>query len=78
MKPDLPPAIATAAEAEGKTVYDKIVLVLAMGLRQMLAIAHFRERFDGFWLTLPIVGRLARGYNNRQREPEAIEPLAEM
>ena len=22
-----------------------------------------RERFDGFWLTLPLVGRLARGYN---------------
>ncbi|MDH4061227.1 MAG: type II secretion system inner membrane protein GspF [Aquincola sp.] len=23
----------------------------------------FRERFDAFWLTLPLVGRLARGYN---------------
>jgi general secretion pathway protein F len=22
-----------------------------------------RERFDGFWLTVPLVGRLARGYN---------------
>lgn len=23
----------------------------------------FRERFDAFWLTLPLVGRLSRGYN---------------
>lgn len=23
----------------------------------------FRERFDAFWLTLPLIGRLARGYN---------------
>ena len=25
--------------------------------------AAFRERFDAAWLTLPLVGRLARGYN---------------
>ena len=32
---------------------------LALALRS----ADFRERFDAFWLTLPLVGRLARGYN---------------
>jgi general secretion pathway protein F len=32
---------------------------LAMALRS----ADFRERFDAFWLTLPLIGRLARGYN---------------
>jgi general secretion pathway protein F len=25
--------------------------------------AAFRERFDAAWLTLPVIGRLARGYN---------------
>lgn len=29
----------------------------------MLRNEAFRERFDAFWLTLPLVGRLARGYN---------------
>jgi general secretion pathway protein F len=32
---------------------------LAMSLRN----EAFRERFDAFWLTLPLIGRLARGYN---------------
>jgi general secretion pathway protein F len=33
--------------------------VLALALRS----AAFRERFDAAWLALPLVGRLARGYN---------------
>jgi general secretion pathway protein F len=33
--------------------------LLASSLRN----AAFRERFDAAWLTLPVVGRLARGYN---------------
>ncbi|HSV69553.1 MAG TPA: type II secretion system inner membrane protein GspF [Methylibium sp.] len=32
-------------------------------LLQMLRNDAFRERFDAFWLTLPLIGRLARGYN---------------
>jgi general secretion pathway protein F len=39
------------------------MILIAIGARQMLAIQHFREQFDGFWLTLPILGRLARSYN---------------
>jgi general secretion pathway protein F len=39
------------------------MILIAIGARQMLLVQHFREKFDGFWLTLPIVGRLARGYN---------------
>jgi general secretion pathway protein F len=34
-------------------------VALATGLRN----EAFRERFDAFWLTLPLIGRLARGYN---------------
>jgi general secretion pathway protein F len=43
-----------------------IALLLAAGAG-MLSFAlrneAFRERFDAAWLTLPLVGRLARGYN---------------
>lgn len=46
----------------GLTAFITMILI-AIGARQMLAIQHFREQFDGFWLTLPIVGRLARSYN---------------
>lgn len=46
----------------GFTAFITMILI-AIGARQMLAIQHFREKFDGFWLTLPIVGRLARSYN---------------
>ncbi|MFZ2650065.1 MAG: type II secretion system inner membrane protein GspF, partial [Burkholderiaceae bacterium] len=34
-----------------------------MTLKVMLRNAAFRERFDAAWLGLPLVGRLARGYN---------------
>jgi general secretion pathway protein F len=40
------------------------VLVAAfIGLRVALRAPAFRERFDAGWLTLPLVGRLSRGYN---------------
>jgi general secretion pathway protein F len=43
-----------------------IVLLLAAGAAGLAAALRgeaFRERFDAGWLTLPLVGRLARGYN---------------
>lgn len=43
-----------------------LLLLLAGGfglLRWMLRVEAFRERFDAASLTLPLVGRLARGYN---------------
>jgi general secretion pathway protein F len=35
-------------------------------LRLMLRNEGFRERFDASWLRLPMLGRLARGYNSAQ------------
>jgi general secretion pathway protein F len=35
----------------------------AIGARLAWASATFREKFDAAWLRLPILGRLARGYN---------------
>jgi general secretion pathway protein F len=35
----------------------------AVALGQSLRNEAFRERFDAFWLTLPLVGRVSRGYN---------------
>ena len=43
-----------------------VALLLAGGgamLAWSLRNPAFRERFDAFWLTLPLVGRLARGFN---------------
>jgi general secretion pathway protein F len=43
-----------------------VVLAVAGGavaLGQSLRNEAFRERFDAFWLTLPLVGRVSRGYN---------------
>ncbi len=39
------------------------IAVIAAGARLALENAGFREKFDGWWLRLPILGRLARGYN---------------
>ncbi len=39
------------------------VILLAAGLRFMLASPEFREKFDAAWLNLPLLGKLARGYN---------------
>lgn len=42
-----------------------LVLVMAItGLRMALRQSAFRLRFDAAWLRMPIVGRLARGYNS--------------
>jgi general secretion pathway protein F len=43
-----------------------VVLAAAGGVALLLWSLRkeaFRERFDAFWLTLPLIGRLARGYN---------------
>jgi general secretion pathway protein F len=39
------------------------LLALAIGARVAWSSEQFRLRFDATWLTLPLVGRLARGYN---------------
>jgi len=39
------------------------LVLAAAGARLAWSSAAFRERFDAAWLRLPIVGRLARGYN---------------
>jgi general secretion pathway protein F len=42
-----------------------LIAAAAGGFALMTALRGdaFRERFDAFWLTLPLVGRLSRGYN---------------
>jgi general secretion pathway protein F len=40
-----------------------VLILMAIGGRVAWASAAFREKFDAFWLTLPILGKLARGYN---------------
>ncbi len=39
------------------------IILIAIGARFMLAKPVFRENFDAAWLNLPLLGRLARGYN---------------
>ncbi|MBT2325432.1 type II secretion system inner membrane protein GspF [Variovorax paradoxus] len=39
------------------------VVLGTLGARMALARAAVRERFDAAWLELPLVGKLARGYN---------------
>ena len=39
------------------------IVFIAIGARVALANAKFREKFDAAWLTLPILGKLARSYN---------------
>src|SRR3989344_5318306 len=38
-------------------------VLIAFGTRWALTIGHVREKFDAAWLNLPLVGKLARGYN---------------
>ena len=40
-----------------------VLVLMALGLRFMLSNAQFREKFDAAWLNLPLLGKLARGYN---------------
>ena len=50
--------------------YGWIILAIGVGvgfvLRAMLRNEAFREKFDASWLTLPLLGRLSRGYNAAQ------------
>ncbi|WP_312305012.1 type II secretion system inner membrane protein GspF [Pulveribacter sp.] len=39
------------------------LVLIAASARAALSRPAFREKFDGAWLRLPLVGRLARGYN---------------
>ena len=39
------------------------LLLIAIGARIAWARATFRDKFDAAWLNVPILGRLARGYN---------------
>lgn len=39
------------------------IVFAALGLHQALRLATFREKFDAAWLNLPVLGKLARGYN---------------
>ncbi|WP_287953133.1 type II secretion system inner membrane protein GspF [Diaphorobacter sp.] len=39
------------------------LVLLAFGARAALAQPRLREKFDATWLRLPLVGKLARGYN---------------
>jgi len=43
-----------------------LLIGLALILRAMLKREAFRERFDAGFLQLPVLGRLARGYNSAQ------------
>ena len=47
---------------QGWTILLALILIAA-GARVAWARAAFRDKFDAAWLTVPIVGRLARGYN---------------
>jgi general secretion pathway protein F len=55
-------AVSDAVRHYGWLMLLALILV-AGGARLMLAQAAFREKFDAAWLNLPLVGRLARGYN---------------
>ncbi len=39
------------------------IIMIAIGARMAWASAEFREKFDAAWLTVPLLGKLARGYN---------------
>ena len=39
------------------------IIIIAACARLMWASSTFREKFDAFWLTLPVLGRLSCGYN---------------
>ena len=39
------------------------IIFIAIGARWALTFEHFRQKFDAAWLNLPLVGKLARGYN---------------
>ena len=55
-------AVSDAVRHYGWAMLGALILI-AVGGRYALAQPAFRQQFDGWWLTLPVVGRLARGYN---------------
>ena len=55
-------AISSFVRNHGMWALTAIILI-AICARWAMARAVFREKFDAAWLTLPLVGRLARGYN---------------
>ena len=55
-------AVSDAVRHYGWLMLLTLVLI-SIGARLMLAQPAFREKFDAAWLNLPLVGRLARGYN---------------
>jgi general secretion pathway protein F len=63
------PWLTVAMMSLSSGVRDYGWLVLLMGVAASTALVFllkkpaFRQKFDAFWLTLPLVGRLARGYN---------------
>ena len=55
-------AISGFVRGYGWAMLGSIVLI-AVGARMALARPVFRQKFDAAWLRLPLVGKLARGYN---------------
>ncbi len=55
-------ALSSAVRNYGWLMLGAVVLT-AILMRTALTRPAFRERFDAWWLNLPLVGRLARGYN---------------
>ena len=55
-------ALSDLVRSYGWALFGAMILI-ATGARVALARPRFREKFDAAWLRLPLVGRLARGYN---------------
>ncbi|MFO1280109.1 MAG: type II secretion system inner membrane protein GspF [Burkholderiaceae bacterium] len=55
-------AVSAAVRQYGWLMLITMILI-AVGGRLALGNAQIREKFDAAWLTLPLVGRLSRGYN---------------
>ena len=55
-------AISSFVRTYGWLVLIALVLI-AIGARFALANEVFRQKFDAAWLQIPLIGRLARGYN---------------
>lgn len=55
-------AISAFVRNYGWLMFIALVL-LALGIRLALKNNTFREKFDAAWLNIPLVGKLARGYN---------------
>ncbi len=56
-------AISSFIRAWGLVMFGLVVAAFVSG-RMALRNELLRERFDASWLTLPLVGKLARGYNS--------------